>query len=435
MPLCRRPTKCFDNFIVIQATEIKTEVQSSESSVVKRAKLLIILNRFVIGGQAVDTIPLAWYLTKHFEILILYGEKEKDEIEPVFLLEQYPGLRLKKIKHLRRSINPIIDIFAFFSVLSAIISFKSDIVHTHGAKSGFIGRLAAWFAGVPVIVHTFHGHFFHSYFSKTVSIGIALVERMIGKITTSAVALSELQKIELAGKYKILPSSKISIIPLGFASEEHNDSISWRTSFRNKYGLTADDVAIGLVGRIVPVKNHPFFINVVEELTNQPTNNPAAFFIVGDGDLRNQVEKDFKQKNIPFSDHCITEENRVVFTSWLTKMNEVMSGLDIIVLTSLNEGTPLSIIEAHFFKKPVVSTNVGGVKDTMIDGTTGFLSESHDVTTFTTKLRLLIEDKPLRNKMGEEAYKFATAKFSKQKEIDTSRDFYFKLLKEKGYSL
>lgn len=402
----------------------------------KKPRLLIILNRFVIGGQAVDTIPLAWYLKKHFDILILYGEKEKDEIEPTFLLKQYPDLQLRKIKHLRRSINPIIDIVAFFSVLTAIVSFKAHIVHTHGAKSGFIGRLAAWFARVPVIVHTFHGHFFHSYFSTVVSRGIVLVERLIGKITTSAVALSELQKNELVEKYKILPSSKINIIPLGFASDEQKDAISLRTTFRNKYGLQLNDVAIGLVGRIVQVKNHPFFIKVIEGLINQPTANPIAFFIVGDGDLKNQVENDFKQKNIPFSNQCITEENRLVFTSWLTKMNEVMSGLDIIVLTSLNEGTPLSIIEAQFFKKPVVSTNVGGVKDTMIDGLTGFLSESNDVTTFTKKLRLLIEDKGLREKMGEEGYKFATARFSKQNEIENTRDFYFRLLlKEKGYSL
>ncbi|MCW3106997.1 MAG: glycosyltransferase family 1 protein [Segetibacter sp.] len=407
-------------------------MQLAKKTLSNNPRLLIILNRFVIGGQAVDTIPLAWYLKQDFDILILCGEKEKDEIEPDFLLQQYAGLQLKKIKHLRRSINPFIDVFAFFSVLYTIITFKPGIVHTHGAKSGFIGRLAAWFAGVPVIIHTFHGHFFHSYFSKRVSGFIAVVERTIGKITTCAIALSDAQKSELVDKYKILPPSKIKIIPLGFAFDQLNDAEKLRHTFRSKYGLQPNDVAIGIVGRIVPVKNHSFFVNVIHELTSVSAANPAAFFIIGDGDLKNQVEKDLQQKDIPFNKHSITSNNRVVFTSWVTEMYEVMNGLDIIVLTSLNEGTPLSIIEAEFFKRPVVATNVGGVKDTMVDVKTGFITESNDVTTFTQKLRLLIENKELRDKMGEEGYNFASAKFSKQREIGATREFYFSLLKEKG---
>lgn len=409
-------------------------MHSAINSLTKNPRLLIILNRFVIGGQAVDTIPLAWHLKSDFDVLIVYGEKEKDEIEPNFLLEQFPGLQLKKISLLRRSINPFIDVFAFFSVLFTIIKFKADIVHTHGAKSGFIGRLAAWFAGVPVIVHTFHGHFFHSYFSKRISGFIAIVETLVGKITTCAVALSEAQKTELAEKYKVLPPSKIKIIPLGFAFSQVNDIALQRQAFRTKYSLTPNDVAVGIVGRIVPVKNHSLFVNVVQQLISEPPANPAAFFIVGDGDLKNKVEKDLQQKNIPFNKHSVTGKNRVVFTSWLTEMYEVMNGLDIIVLTSLNEGTPLSIIEAQFFKRPVVSTNVGGVKDTMVNGKTGFVSESNDVAAFTNNLRLLINNKELRNKMGEEGYCFASAKFSKENEISITRQFYFALLKEKIYS-
>lgn len=402
---------------------------------VHKPRLLIILNRFVIGGQAVDTIPLAWHLKNYFDILVLYGEKEKDEIEPVYLLQQYKGLQLKKIKYLRRTINPFIDAFAFFNVLSTILKFQPDIVHTHGAKSGFIGRLAAWFARVPVIIHTFHGHFFHSYFSKNVSTLIAVVEKLIGKITTSAVALSNLQKMELVEKYKILPASKIKIIPLGFAFDQMNDTENLRTSFRNRYGLKPGDVAIGIVGRIVAIKNHSFFVNVVNRITTNPMSNPVAFFIVGDGDLKKQVETDLHEKIISFNDYCINDQNRVVFTSWLSNMYEVMNGLDIVVLTSLNEGTPLSIIEAQFFKKPVVSTNVGGVKDTMVDEKTGFLSEKDDVTTFTQKLRLLVENKELREAMGSEGFIFASEKFSKQKEVEGTKELYLGLLNEKGYTL
>lgn len=406
-------------------------MQSAETRLT-RPRLLIILNRFVIGGQAVDTIPLAWYLQNNFEILIIYGQKEKDEVEPLFLLDKYPGLRLKKISYLKRSINPLMDVFAFISVLYTIVTFKADIVHTHGAKSGFIGRLSAWFAGVPVIVHTFHGHFFHSYFSKTISGFIVRIERLIGKITTYAVALSDAQKNELAEKYKILPAAKIKIIPLGFAFDEHNNSAALRNAFRDRYGLQPDEVAVGIIGRIVAVKNHSFFNNVVQDLINVPPSNSTAFFIIGDGDLKHEVKKDLQLKKISFDTTIITTKNRVLFTSWLTDMYEAMNGLDIIVLTSLNEGTPLSIIEAQYFKRPVVSTNVGGVKDTMVDGKTGFLSESDDVTTFAKKLRLLIENEELRRQMGDEGYRFVSTRFSKQEEIEKTKELYRNILREKG---
>ncbi len=399
-----------------------------------KPRLLIILNRFVIGGQAVDTIPLAWYLKNDFDILILYGEKEKDEIEPVFLLEKYPGLSLKKIKYLRRSINPINDVFAFISVLLTIVKFKAHIVHTHGAKSGVIGRVAAWLARVPVIIHTFHGHFFHSYFSKTISDLIASTERILGKITTAAIALSTTQKNELTEVYKILPSDKIKIIQLGFDFDPSNNSSSLRMAFRNKYGLQSNDVAIGIVGRIVAVKNHSFFIAVIKEILSQSLPGAPAFFIIGDGDLRKQAEQQLRQEDISFNYTAITHDSRVIFTSWITEMDVVMNGLDIVALTSLNEGTPVSIIEAQFFKKPVVSTNVGGVKDTMTDGLTGFLAEKNGFTAFSQKLRLLIENRELCEKMGEEGYRFVSQKFAKEKEIVVTKQFYFDLLAKKGYS-
>lgn len=190
------------------------------NSSTSKPRLLIILNRFVIGGQAVDTIPLAWHLQKDFEIRILYGEKEKDEVEPGFLLKKYPGLHLKKIRFMRRSINPFIDVLAFFSVLGSIIGFKAHIVHTHGAKSGFTGRLAAWLCRVPVIIHTFHGHLFHSYFSSTVSSFISFTERATARITTAAIALSEAQKTELAKEFRIMPAKKLKINPTRFCIQQ-----------------------------------------------------------------------------------------------------------------------------------------------------------------------------------------------------------------------
>lgn len=402
-------------------------------TIAEKPRLVIILNRFVIGGQAVDTIPLLWYLKDVFEILILYGEKERDEIEPTFLVEKYKGLHFRKIKYLRRSINPLNDFSAFFCILYALYKSKAHIVHTHGAKSGLIGRVAAWLIGVPVIIHTFHGHFFHSYFSKILSRLIAVVERTLGKITTAAIALSNNQKTELVEEYKIFPATKIKIVQLGFDFDEITNPVSLRQAFREEYSLQPDDVAIGIIGRIVPIKNHLFLVGVIEEILREKAIKCPAFFIIGDGEIRDEVEKKLQENKVSFNNKAITATNRVVFTSWLTNIYEVMNGLDIIVLTSLNEGTPLSVIEAQFFKKPVVSTNVGGVKDTMLDGITGFVVEKGDLATFCKKLQLLADNSEMRVTMGNEGFKFASEKFSKPKEVSATRDLYLALLQEKGY--
>ncbi len=396
-----------------------------------KPRLLIILNRFVIGGQAVDTIPLAWHLQSYFDILILYGEKEKDEIEPVFLLEKYPGLQLQKIKNLRRSINPLNDVVAFFQVYKAIKNYKADIVHTHGAKSGFTGRLASWIYGVPVIIHTFHGHFFHSYFSKNISLFIAGIERLVGKITTAAIALSEAQKDELSAVYKILPPAKIKVIQLGFAFDQENDAAILRQAFRDKFNLQPTDVAVGIVGRIVAVKNHAFFVRVIKNILASKEAGKTVFLIIGDGDLRHQVEEDLQNNNIEFNSTGVTNTCRVVFTSWITDMYGIMNALDIIALTSLNEGTPLSVIEAQFFKKPVVSTDAGGVKDTMLDNISGYITATNDEIGFAEKLKKVINDDHLRVQMGEAGFAFVSEKFSKKNEIAATRDLYFSLLPKK----
>ena len=398
----------------------------------RKPRLIILLNRFVIGGPAGNTIPLAYSLRDNFEVLVLFGEKEKDEVEPAYLLETSPGLQLRKVRHLRRSINPISDAIAFFSLLYTFLKFRPHIVHTHGAKSGFLGRLAAWICNVPIVIHTFHGHFFHSYFSKKVTSLILTLERMVGKLTTAAVALSDSQRNELANVYKIVPAQKITVIPLGFVFNTDQHAGMHRASFRNRYGLKDDDVAIGIVGRIVPVKNHMFFVQVVKRVLS--SNHPkASFFIIGDGETRGKIEEEFLRQQIPFNDTSLTPTTKVVFTSWIADNYEIMNGLDIVTLTSLNEGTPLSIIEAAFFKKPVVSTNVGGVKDIIKDSETGFLVDKDDINTFVAKLELLITNLSLREQMGEAGHQLAVERFSKINEVTNTRDFYLSLLRRKGH--
>ncbi len=397
----------------------------------QKPRLLIVLNRFVIGGQAVDTIPLAYYLKQSFNILILYGEKEKDEIEPFYLLEKYPDLQIKKIKQLRRSINPLNDVIAFFKLLIIIHSFKPHIVHTHGAKSGFLGRVSAFITRVPIIIHTFHGHFFHSYFSGTISRLIAIVESCLSSITTAVVALSKSQKEELSNIFKVISVNKVFIIPLGFDNLDSINPELHRSHFRKKYLLPDNVIAIGIVGRIVPVKNHQMFVQVIDKLMQDHPNFPVSFFIIGDGEEKNELMQMFRSLNIAFSETGYSGHNKVVFTSWIMNIEEIMNGLDIIALTSLNEGTPLTLIEAQYYQKPIICTNVGGVRDTMEENITGYLVETNDVVAFTEKLKVLVEDIPLQKAMGKAGNQLVIERFSKKQEVLRTKDFYFALLNQK----
>ena len=394
-----------------------------------KPNVIIILNRLVIGGQAIDTIPLAYYLQNDFNILILYGEKEADEIEASFLLKQYPNLTTQKITHLRRTINPIVDVMAFVELVQQIKKHKAVIVHTHGSKSGFLGRLAAWLLRVPVIVHTFHGHLFHSYFNTITTKLILFTERRLANITTAIIALSKHQAEELTTQYKIISSKKLHIIPLGV--DEKNlqlDIEKNRKQFRTKFHLSDTDIAIGIIGRLVPIKNHLLFLQIAEKVLASGVQH-IYFFIVGDGDSKKELTSYLNMCKIVFNNNSSEKTNaKIIFTSWIEDMTSVYHGLDMVVLTSLNEGTPLSIIEAQFCGKPIIASNVGGVKDTFAKDVSGFLIDGHNVESYVEKIQLLCNNIELRNKMSSEAIKFATTTFHKQQEVKAVKQLYLQFL-------
>lgn len=391
--------------------------------------LLIILNRLVLGGQLIDTIPLANSLKDEYDITIVYGEKEKDEAELIQVIENSNGVSFQKISSLKRSINPLNDIASIFTLQKLIRHTKPAIVHTHGLKAGINGRLAAWLANVPVIIHTFHGHFFHSYYNKLISASIINLEKFLSKLTTRIIVLSTQQQKEICERYKIAKSEKIKLIPLGVDEAAYNkDAATLRMNFRCAYHLSEDCVAIGIIGRIVPVKNHRFFIDVIDKLLQSTVADRVKFFFVGDGYSRRQLEKYLTKAGIVWSHGNTIATAKVIFTSWVTPVTNVLHGLDIVVLTSLNEGTPLSLIEAQICRKPVVATDVGGVKDTFINNESGFLINDHNVTEFTNKLLLLIQDKKRRKEMGQKGYNFVKENFSKQAEVNAFRKLYAECL-------
>lgn len=386
----------------------------------------------MIGGQAIDTIPLAFYLQKNFEILILSGEKENNEVEANFLEQKYSSVLIKKIHFFKRSINPFNDVIAFFKIKSEIKKFGCDIIHTHGAKPGVIGRLAGKMCGVKCLVHTFHGHLFHSYYNNFVSDFLVRTERRLSNFSDKIIAISNSQKEELVNKYKVADEKKIAVIQLGVDENVLNDEAACkRKLFREKYLIDNSCIAIGIAGRLVAIKNCCMFINVAGELLKTQKRS-IKFFIIGDGVLRKKLEKYCGEKHIKYNaakDNF--EKADLIFTSWIAESSNYLHGLDIVALTSNNEGTPLSLIEAQMCGKPVIATNAGGSSDTFINNETGFLVEKNNDSEFCNKLQQLINDDTLRYNMGQNAKKSAVENFSKEKEVQHLAALYNELLNKK----
>ncbi len=397
-----------------------------------RPRLLIFLNRLAVGGPAINTLSVAAELSRDFDILLVAGEPMRDEQSAEFLLEQYKGFTVKRIKSLRRTVLPIQDIRSYYHIKKIIREFKPDIIHTHGAKPGVVGRLAGWRMNVPVIIHTFHGHVFHSYFSSFISQRIVWIERMLVKISTALIAINQTLNNELVNKYKIAATEKVKLIRLGVETEKFTDADGTkRQSFRQEFSLSEHEIAIGIIGRLVPVKQHSLFIEIAEQLI-QSSKQQLRFFIVGNGPEKNKIEQLIVQKKLTYTDtgDGCNRTAQFIFTSWRQDMDVVYAGLDIVMLTSLNEGTPVSIMEAMSAAKPVVSTNAGGVAELIESEKTGFVGTTKKQ--LTDQVFMLIEDRLKRNEIGSNAIQFATQRLSKAYEVEQLKELYFELIHKAG---
>ena len=368
-------------------------------------KILRIINRFNLGGPTYNAAYLTKYLEPDYETLLIGGQHDESEKSSMHILDNL-GLKPIIIPEMQRSLNPYKDQIAFKKIQNIIKEFKPDIVHTHAAKAGALGRRAAYKMGVNQIYHTFHGHVFHSYFGNFKTRIFKEIEKNLAKKSTKIIAISEIQKSELSKIHKICPENKIEVIPLGFDLERFNtDKDSKRKEFRKKWNLKEKEIAIGIIGRLVPIKNHKFFIDAVQEVLKK-SKVPIRAFIVGDGEEKQNIINYIKNKNLDFS----LNYNPATFhlTSWIKEIDRVNSGMDIICLTSLNEGTPVSLIEAQASGKPIVSTKTGGIENIVLENKTALLSEKNDLHNFSKNLLSLVNDsnkRKLFSKFGLEKSK------------------------------
>jgi glycosyltransferase involved in cell wall biosynthesis len=391
-------------------------------------RVLRIINRFNLGGPTYNAAYLTKYLSPDFKTLLIGGQKDESEDSSEFIVRSL-GIRPIIIPEMRREINPKNDIIAYQKLKTIIKRFKPDIVHTHASKAGTLGRLAAFNSNVPVVLHTFHGHVFHSYFNSYKAKAFKSIEQNLAKKSSRIIAISEKQKYELSEVYKIAQADKIEVIPLGFdLSRFQCDMENKRIRFRTEYMLENDELAIGIIGRLVPIKNHKFFLNVVKSVI-QNTTVKLRFFVVGDGECRQELEMKAKELEIDFTD--FTQQQRkatITFTSWIKEVDYVYAGLDIVTLTSLNEGTPVSLIEAQAANKPIVSTNTGGIENVIIPDVTAFLTEVNDEELFAKKLLELISSENLRLKMGNNGWNQVGQKYHYERLTSDMKALYHKLL-------
>ena len=384
-------------------------------------KVLRIINRFNLGGPTYNATFLTRFLSDEFETLLIGGLPEESESDSFHIPKEY-GVEPMLIKELKRIPNFKTDRQAYKKIKKIIEEFKPDIVHTHASKAGALGRKAAFACNVPVVVHTYHGHVFHSYFSKWKTTLIKFIEKKLANKTTAIITISDTQKKEICEIHKIADSNKTYVIPLGFDLTKFNTNREEkRLNTREKFGVKDDEIAIAIIGRITKIKNHTFFLDVIEKLLLENSSLKIKVFIVGDGDLTATISQRAQNLNAKFGE-------KIFMTSWIFDIASFNPGMDIICLTSDNEGTPVSLIEAQASGVPIVTTDVGGIKDVVSDNTTGYIVPKNDLEQFSEKLKELVENKNKRETFSKNGWEFVKDKFHYTRLVNDVEMLYKKLL-------
>jgi glycosyltransferase involved in cell wall biosynthesis len=384
----------------------------------KKTKILRIIARLNIGGPAIHCILLTEGLNKdNFESILVCGSVDNREADMFYFAEE-KGVKPILIGELERNLSFRKDFIVFWKLFNIINNFKPDIIHTHTAKAGTLGRLAGLFYNLTQrirlrrsyakLIHTFHGHVFYGYFGNLKSKIFVLIERILSAMTNKIVAVSNEVKVELI-EFKIAKKEKIIVIPLG---------LELRKLLTLPYNNLNSKVRVGIIGRLTAVKNHEMFFRAIKQLFEVGLSTETKFMIIGDGELRDKLEDTAKELGV---------YKQTEFTGWQKDTFNLYSNLDIVALTSLNEGTPVSLIEAMAAARPVVATNVGGVKD-IVNDERGILVEPNDISCLVSALKTLIEDGKLRQVKGQAGRNFVRALFTKERLINDMEKLYTSLI-------
>jgi glycosyltransferase involved in cell wall biosynthesis len=406
-------------------------------------KIVRIIARLNTGGPARHVVWLNAGLPKEeFNSVLIAGTVPKGEGDMSFFAEQN-GVKPLIIPEMSRELSPK-DAISLWKVYRQLLKEKPDIIHTHTAKAGTVGRTAGllyrWLTvgtliGKPRqvrLIHTYHGHVFHSYYGKLKTKLFLAIEKTLAVLATHRiVVLSEQQKNEINQGFGVGRDNQFVIVPLGIDLAPFADWKNRKNLLRDELGLAEDVILVGLVGRLAEVKNIELFLRVAVLFNEKKTFDldKIRFLIIGDGHLRESLENRANELKV---------NNLVKFLGERHDPEVFYPALDIIGLTSLNEGTPLSLIEAMANGRAVISTAVGGVIDLL--GTPqanetdyqiaerGVLVESNDAEGFFAGLSLLINNPQLRAQLGENGEDFVKRSYSKDRLLRDVENLYRSLL-------
>jgi glycosyltransferase involved in cell wall biosynthesis len=383
-------------------------------------RVVRIITRLNIGGPAHNAILLTQALNDGvFGSTLVAGTTAPREgdfgdlaaakgVEPIILPE------------LGRELDPLADTIALAKLVRLLGRLRPDVVHTHMAKAGTVGRLAARLCRVPLVVHTYHGHVFHSYFGPRKTRLFLAIERALGRLTDRVVVVGEGQREEIAG-YGVVPRRKLVPIPLGLELEQYLGADAYRGQLRRELGIAESAPIVGIVARLVPIKAHADFLRAAVSIRSALPD--ARFLIVGDGQRRAELERLVDALGLRAG---------VSFLGWRRDMPRVYADLDVVALTSLNEGSPVAIIEALAAARPVVATAVGGVPEVVVDGETGLAVPPGRPPELASAVLALLRDPARADRLGLAGRRHVYPRYDARRLIDDVRQLYLRELDARG---
>ena len=407
-------------------------------------RILRIIARLNIGGPAIQAVSLSRHFNrKGFQSLLVCGQVGSREGDMSYLARMW-GVNPHFLPSMGREISPIQDLRSLKALKRIIEGYRPHIIHTHTAKAGTLGRLAGLRVNLRRdqdrrirMIHTYHGHVFHHYFGKGKTLLFILIERLLGRFTDRIIVLSPLQRDDICRRYKIAREDRVRVIPLGFELSNFDQADPGKVEEIRSQILpwsSEDTVMMGIIGRLTPVKNHSLLLKAVRRLITDNTDQRLKLLVVGGGELKDTLMRESQVLGI--KDH-------VVFTGWLQDMPSIYRALDVVALTSLNEGTPVTLIEAMASGVPVVATDVGGVRDLMggvkrktSDGLIltahGLLVPSNEEEALTKALRFYLENRVICQETAARAKAFVLERYSMARLTGDLESLYGEVLTIQG---
>lgn len=383
-------------------------------------RVLRVITRLNVGGPALHvSILTAGLDPARFETMLVVGRVGTAEGDMRELGRTSAAVDPVVVPSLGRSIGLLRDLQALWSVTRLARAYRPAIVHTHLAKAGFIGRIAARLSGARVVVHTYHGTVFQGYFGRREASLYLRIERLLARLTTRLVAVTDSQRDDLV-RLRIAPASKIVVVPLGLELAPLRAPVD-TAACRAAFGIGSADAVVGTVARLVAIKDLGTFLRGVALLAERRPDLVAL--IVGDGEERASLQRLARELGIAA---------RCRFAGWRSDLRQVYGAVDVVALTSLNEGSPVSLIEAMAAGLPVVATDVGGVSDVVADGRTGFLVPPRDEAALADMLGRCLALPDRGRGMGAAGRERAFARHDARRLITGIEELYSSLLDAGG---